>query len=330
MRRRDFIVSLGSAVVAGTGSARSQPASRVRLVGVLMGLSRKDAEAQALVGSFVAALSSLGWSEGHNVQFAVRWGGTGDEEHERALAKELTDLNPDVILASGIAAVAALQRETRSIPIVFVLVSEPMAQGFVSNLARPGGNTTGFANFEYSIGSKWLQTLKEAAPAVTRVVVMGNPETSALNGYVHSMTSIAGSLGVEVIATPLREPEDIAQALSKIGDEGGGGIVAIPDAFNFRHRAKILALAAQYRLPAMYPYRYLVADGGLLSYGPDRIEQFRNAAGYAHRILNGEKSGDLPVQQPTKFELVINLKTAKALGLDISSNLLARVDEVIE
>jgi putative tryptophan/tyrosine transport system substrate-binding protein len=329
LKRREFITLLGGATAAWPLAARTQQRERVWRIGVLANLASDDAEGQARLAAFHQGLQQLGWTVGRNVQIDYRWG-AGDADRIRKFAAELVALAPDIILSTGSSSVAALQQATRSVPIVFVTVVDPVSSGFVDTLARPGGNITGFALFEYSISGKWLQLLKEIAPRMTRAAVIRDPALTAGGGQLGVIQAVAPSVGVEVTPVNVRDAGEIERAITAFARLPNGGLVVTGSTLAGVHRHLIIALAARYRLPAVYSLRYLVADGGLISYGPDQIDQYRQAAGYVDRILKGEKPADLPVQTPTKYELVINLKTAKALGLDVPPTLLARADEVIE
>jgi putative ABC transport system substrate-binding protein len=330
MRRREFISLLGGSVAAWSGAARAQQGTRARRVGVLMGLAESDSDAQPRVTAFLRQLQELGWTDGGNVRIDYRWT-AGDVERARAAAKDLVGLEPDVILGHTTSSVVALRQETRTIPIVFTIVSEPVANRFVESLAHPGGNLTGFTNLEPAVGAKWLEILKEIAPHIARIAIIFNPETTpSAVPFSRSAETAAQKLAVGAVVTAIHEPGDIEPVMSTLGREPGGGLIFPPDAFTAFHRKMIIELAARYRLPAIYPFRYFAADGGLVSYGTNVVDQFRQAAVYVDQILRGTKPGDLPVQQPNKFQLVINLKTAKALGLTIPPTLLATADEVIE
>ena len=328
MKRREFITLLGCAAATWPLSAGAQQGERVRRLGVLMGFATTDPEAQGFQRAFSQRLRELGWVDGTTARFDWRWA-AGDRERFRAYAAELVSLKPDVILANTTPAVAALRQETTTIPIVFVQIADPVGQGFVTNLARPGGNMTGFDFVDFSVGGKWLELLKETAPAVTRVAVMYNPQTSPA-GYLPSLRSAAATLRVEVTEAPVRDDGEIERAISAMSERPGGGLTVMADVFMAADRAPIVALAARHRLPVMYPRRIYVVDGGLMAYGTDVVELFKRAAGYVDRVLKGADPGELPVQRPTKFEFVINLKTAKALGLDVPDKLVALADEVIE
>jgi putative tryptophan/tyrosine transport system substrate-binding protein len=325
MKRRQFMIVLGGAAALPV-AARAQP-DRVRRVGVLMGIS-DDPEGQARVAVFRQALAALGWIEGRNVQFIYRWS-AGDVVHARQFAKELLDLRSDVILANSTPIAVAVRDITRTIPTVFVQVSDPVTAGVVQSLARPGGNLTGFTNFEPSIASKWLELVKRAAPNITRVGYLFNPSTAPLL-YARAVETAAPSLSVKPFAAEVHNAAEMESVIEQFARESDGALLVLPDLFTATNRQSIIALAARHRLPAVYPFRYFVASGGLMSYGIEMLETYRQAASYVDRILKGERSSELPVQQPTKFEFVINLKTAHILGLDVPPTLLARADEVIE
>ena len=328
MRRRDFITLLGSAPVLWPLAARAQQADRMRRIGVLMTLAADDPEGQARVAAFRQGLQQLGWTSGHDVQIETRWATSSIEARKHAA--ELVALAPDLILATGSPTVAALQQATRSVPIVFVNVADPVGAGFVDGLARPGGNITGFALYEYSMSGKFLELLKEIAPRVTRVAVLRDPAIAAGSGQLGVIQALAPSFGVELTPIGVREPGEIERGISAIAHGPNGGVIVTGSPLAVIHRELIIALAARHRLPAVYFYRFFVREGGLISYGPDSIDPYRRAAGYVDRILKGEKPADLPVQAPTKYELAINLKTARTLGLDVPATLLARADEVID
>jgi putative ABC transport system substrate-binding protein len=329
MKRREFITLLGGAAAAWPLAARAQQRERMRRVGVLMNLASDDAEGQARLAAFHQGLQQLGWTVGRNVQIDYRWG-AGNADRIRKFAAELIAVAPDAILSTGSPSVAAFQQATRTVPIVFVTVVDPVSSGFVDTLARPGGNITGFALYEYSISGKWLQLLKEIAPRMTRAAVIRDPALTAGGGQLGVIQAVAPSVGAEVTPVNVRDAGEIERAITAFAGLPNGGLVVTASTLAGVHRDLIIALAARYRLPAVYPLRYFVAAGGLISYGPDQIDQYRQAAGYVDRILKGEKPADLPVQTPTKYELFINLKTAKALGLTVPETLLARADEVIE
>jgi putative ABC transport system substrate-binding protein len=329
VRRREFITLLGGAAVAWPLAARAQQRERVRRVGVLMGMTADDPESQVRLAAFAQGLQQLGWSVGQNLQIDYRWGG-GNAELMRKNATELIALAPDIILAHSSTALTPLLQATRTIPIVFTTVADPVGAGYVDSLARPGGNVTGFSNFEYTIGGKWLELLKEIAPRVTRVAVFRESAIAAGPGQFGAIQAAAPAIGVEVLPIDVRNADEIERAVTPFAQSSNNGLIVTASPGSALHRDLIITLAARHKLPAVYPYRYVVAAGGLLSYGPDFADQFRRAASYIDRILKGEKPADLPVQAPTKYELVINLKTAKALGLEVPPTLLARADEVIE
>jgi putative ABC transport system substrate-binding protein len=327
VKRREFITLLGG-VAASPFAARAQQGERMRRIGVLTYWTADDAEGQARLAAFAQTLQQLGWSQGRNLGIDTRWA-TADDIHRHAA--ELVALAPDVLVAAaGTATVAALRQATRTVPIVFVTVIDPVGAGFVANLARPGGNATGFTTFEYGMSAKWLELLKEIAPRVTRAAVLRDPAVASGIGQFGAAQAVAPSLGVELSPVDVRDANEIERAVIEFARGSNGGLIVTGSAAAIVHRELIATLAARHRLPAVYPGRYSVAAGGLISYGPDLIDQFRRAAGYVDRILKGEKPADLPVQAPTKYELVVNLKTAKALGLDIPTSVLARADEVIE
>ena len=328
MRRREFIAGLGAAA-AGPVVASAQQAARMRRIGILLNASSDDPQYQAWVGAFLQELALLGWAIGRNVRIDTRWAGANAAEIRRHAA-ELVALAPDVILAHGAGPVGALLQATRTVPIVFPVVVDPVGAGLVDSLARPGGNATGFLLFEYSLSAKWLELFKQIAPSVTRVPVLRDPATTAGIGQFGAIQTAAPSLGVEVSPVNVRDAGEIERAVTAFARAPNGGLIVTASAAATLHRDLIIALAAGHKLPAVYSERSFVAAGGLISYGADYIDQYRKAAGYVDRILKGEKPADLPVQAPTKYELVINLKTAKALGLDVPHSLLARADEVIE
>jgi putative tryptophan/tyrosine transport system substrate-binding protein len=327
--RRKFLATLGGAVAAWPIAARAQQGERVRRIGVLLNLAADDPETGARRAAFLQGLQELGWSEGRNVRIDYRWG-VGDSDRHRANAAELVALAPDVILAHGSPIVRQLQRATRTVPIVFVSVADPVGGGFAASLAQPGGNAPGFMVLEYGLGGKWLELLKQIGPQVTRVGVIRDPDQPSGAGQLGAIQSVAPSLGVEAMPIGVSDAGEIERAITAFARQPNGGLVMTATALGAIHRDVIIALAARYRLPAVYPYRFFVAAGGLISYGPDTVDQYRRAAGYVDRILKGEKPTELPVQAPTKYELVINLKTARALGLTVPDSRLARADEVIE
>ena len=331
MKRRTFISLLGGAAVAWPLAARAQQAERVRRIGVLMSLAADDAEGQARLAAFLQGLQQLGWTDGRNVRIGQRWG-AGDAERTRQYGAELIALGPEVILASGDHSVVALQRATRTVPIVFVLVSDPVGTGYVQSLARPGGNTTGFTLFEYTIttSGKYLELLKEVVPSVKRVAVIRESGTATGTDQFAAIQAVAIALGVELSPMGVSNADEIERTLAAFARSPNGGLVVTGSAQAAVHSNLIVTLAARHKLPAVYFGRFVVTAGGLMSYGPDFIDEHRRAASYVDRILKGEKPGDLPVLQPTKYELIINLKTAKALGLEIPATALARADEVID
>ena len=328
MRRREFITLVGG-VAAWPLAAQAQQSEQMRRIGVLMGTAAEDPEGQARFTAFRQGLQKIGLTEGQNVRIDVRWT-AGDAALEGKFATELVTLTPDVILATASPTVAALQAVTRTVPIVFAGTIDPVGAGFVDSLARPGGNATGFVLFEYSIGAKWLELLKEIAPNVTRVAVLRDPAIAAGTGQFGAIQSVAPSLGVELTPVNVRDPGEIERAISAFAHSSNGGLVVTPAPLVSVHRDLIVALAARHKLCAVYGLRQFVTAGGLIFYGPDIVDLYRRAAGYIDRVLKGEKPADLPVQAPTKFEMAINLKTAKALGITVPPSLLARADEVIE
>jgi putative ABC transport system substrate-binding protein len=328
MRRRDLITLLGAAA-AWPLAARTQPAERMRRIGVFTPYDENDPLVKTYISAFTQALAGLGWTESGNVRVDLRWHGE-DTNQIQTLAQELVGLHPDIILVSSTAATVALQRETRTIPLVFANVTDPVASGVVARLDRPSGNITGFASFEATLGGKWLELLSEIAPRLKRVAIMFNPDTSPASAYMPSLETAARSLKIEQIIGPIHGDEEVERAIIALGREPGGGLVVMPDVFMFTHRAPIILAAARNNVPAVYSLPDFVRDGGLLSYGPDRVDNFRRAATYVDRILRGAKPGDLPVQFPAKYEMAMNLKTAKALGLTVPQSILLRADKVIE
>jgi putative ABC transport system substrate-binding protein len=326
MKRREFILALGGAVALAPFAARAQQAERMRRIGVFAGLTESDASVQPMVAAFRGALAKLGWTEGSNVLIEYHWGGGGADK----TAAQLATLAPDVIFVSGGRGLERLLQATRAVPIVFAIVPDPLGSGFVESLSRPGGNVTGFMMFEYNLSGKWLELLKEIAPDVTRAAVLRDPAIAAGTGQFAVIQSVAPSLGVEVIPVNMRDAAEIERAVAAFARSSNGGLIVTAGAAAIVGRQLIPALAAKHKLPAVYPARDFVTSGGLISYAADFIDQYRRAAGYVDRILKGEKPADLPVQAPTKYEMVINLKTAKALGLTIPPSVLARADEVIE
>ena len=328
IKRREFITLLGGAAAAWPLAARAQQGNRMRRIGVLLTLATDDPEGQARIAAFLQGLQQLGWTDGRNVQIDTRWAG-GNANDIRRHAVELAGLSPEVILANGSAAVAPLLQATRAVPIVFVVVPDPVGAGFVESLARPGGNATGFTPFEYGIGVKWLELLKQIAPRVTRAAVLRDASLTSGTGQFAAIQAVAPSLGTEASPIGVSDAGEIERAVTAFA-RSNGGLIVTGSALTAVHRDLIVTLAARHKLPAVYNGRFFVTGGGLISYGADLIDQYRRAAGYVDRILKGEKPADLPVQAPTKYELVINLKTAKALGLDVPDSVLARADEVIE
>jgi putative ABC transport system substrate-binding protein len=329
VKRREFITLLGGTAAAWPLAARAQPGERVRRIGALFGISENDPEGRNRIDAFRQGLEKLGWIAGKNVQLESRWA-DGDAERLKAQAAELVRLKPDVLLAGATVALVALQQATSDIPIVFAQVTDPVGAGFVTSLARPGGNITGFTQHEFAMGVKWLELLKELAPHVKRVAVIHHAGNPASAGYLDTIMPAASTFGVELAITGVRNSTDIDRAIDAIAGRPDCGIIVLPGPRSLDSRNRIVALAEQHRLPSVYPFRYWVVSGGLASYGIDNVELYRLAASYVDRILKGEKPADLPVQHATKFQLVINLKTAKALGLDPPITLLARTDEVIE
>ena len=329
MRRREFITVLGGAAAGWPLAVRAQQTDRVRRIGVLENKAANDPEAPKEMTALLGGLQERGWTFGGNLQIEYRWG-AGDVDLHRKYAAELVALAPDVILAVGSLSVAALQRGARNLPIVFVRVADPVGAGFVDTLARPGGNITGFMLFEYSLSGKWLELLKQIAPWVTRALILRDATNPSGIGQFSAIQAVAQSLRVEVSAAGLRDAGEIERAVAAFARSANGGLIVTPSASVSVHRDLIFALAARHKLPAISAYRFDITRGGLISYGPDSVDPFRRAADYVDRILKGEKAADLPVQAATKYELVINLKTAKALGLTIPPAVLSRVDEVIE
>jgi putative tryptophan/tyrosine transport system substrate-binding protein len=326
--RREFITLLGGAAAAWPFVAGAQQPERIRVIGVLISTAADDPEGQARIAAFRQGLQELGWTEGRNVRIDTRTAAAADQF--RTHAAELVALASDVILAATTPGVAAVQHATRTVPVVFVTVFDPVSAGFVSNLARPGGNTTGFALPEYGTTVKWLELLKEIAPGVTRVAVVRDPALVSGTGQLAAIQAVAPSFSVELNPVDARDPTEMERAIVAFARSANGGLIVTASPASVTHRKLIIALAARHRLPAVYAFRFMAADGGLISYGPNSIDPYRRAATYVDRILKGEKPGDLPVQAPTKYELVIHLKTAKAMGLTVPDSLLARADEVIE
>jgi putative ABC transport system substrate-binding protein len=329
MQRREFITFLGGAAVSWPVLVWAQQPERMRRIGVLMAVAADDPEGQARIAAFHQGLQQLGWTVGHNVRIDTRWG-AGDADRMRRYAAELVSLAPDVILASGGTVVGVLLQATRTVPIVFTQTSDPVGAGYVASLAQPGGNATGFTISEYGISGKWVELLKEIAPHVTRAAVLRDATVPQGVGQFAAMQAVAPSFGVEVSPIDVRDAGEIERTVTAFARSKNGGLIATGSSLTILHRELIITLAAQHRLPAVYWNRFYVTGGGLISYGVDSIDPHRQAAGYVDRILKGEKPADLPVQAPTKYELVINLKTAKALGLTVPPSLLARANEVIE
>jgi putative tryptophan/tyrosine transport system substrate-binding protein len=330
MRRREFITLLGGAAVAWPLAARAQQAGPARLVGVLLNFAESDPSAQPLLAAFRSALSKLGWTEGKNLRIELRWGGA-NPARIRTFAKEVVDLRPDVILGHNTVVISALARETQTIPIVFTTVLDPIGSGFAANLAHPGGTITGFTNNDPTMGGKWVDLLREIAPRTTHVAFLFNPTTALpIQSYMPALQAAARSFAIQASATPFHTKDEIEGVIAAQARNPGGGLIVPPDASNVANRDLIIALAARYSVPSIYSGRAFAESGGLIAYVDDRADEFRQAAGYINQILKGAKPADLPIQQPTKFELVINLKTAKTLGLSLSSGLLSIADEVIE
>ncbi len=330
MIRRDFITLLGGAAIWPV-AASGQQGEPMRRIGVLMAVPENDREYQAFLAAFQEGLQKLGWTEDRNIRIDARWAPPGDAEARQRFAKELVALEPDLILSHATPTTAALLQQTRTIPIVFATVSDPVGSGFVASFPRPGGNVTGFTNIEPTMASKWLELLKEIAPRVARVAFLFNPATAPYaEYYLNPFKAAAPSFAVEAIAAPVGDRSELESVVAALAREPNGGLVVMTDSFTSVHRVEIIALAARYRLPAVYPFRFFAELGGLLSYGVDLPDNFRRAASYVDRILKGAKPSELPVQAPVKFELVINLKTAKALAIDVPASLQQRADEVIE
>jgi putative ABC transport system substrate-binding protein len=331
IRRREFIFTLGGVAAAWPLTSHAQQPNRVRRIGVLMSYAESDSDAQAWYAAFREGLQKLGWTEGHNTQIDTRWATPDDAESMRRFAKELVALQPDLLLSSTTPTTSALLQQTRTIPIVFAIVADPIGSGFVASFARPGGNVTGFTFTEPTMAGKWLELLKQIAPRVVRVAMLFNPVSATYAEYwLNPFKAAAPSFAVEAIAAPVRNGSELESIIAAQAREPNGGLIAMPDSFTDAHRVEITSLAARYRLPAIYPFRFFAEVGGLLSYGVDRTDNFRRAAKYVDRILKGEKPAEIPVQAPINFELVVNLKTAKALDLDVPLHLQQLADEIIE
>ena len=330
MKRREFIRLVGGAAVASPLVAQAQQAERMRRLGVLMAVAESDADARKGISILQERLQKLGWKDGNNIRIDYRWG-NGNPDRIQDLAKELVDLQPDVLVGHSTPSAKGLLKQTRTIPIVFLTVTDPLGQGLVSSLSHPGGNITGFSVFEVSLGTKWLEILKQIVPGVRRVTAMFNPETAPYYGlYLQSIDAGTSLLGIESIPIQVHSEADIENVIRKVGSEPNSGLFVLPDSHNIVHRKRIIELTAQYRLPAIYYFRYFATDGGLISYGPDEMDLFRRTADYVDQILKGARPSDLPVQQPAKFELVINLTTAKTLGLTIPPGILSIADDLVE
>ena len=330
MRRRDFIKVVAGSMAVWPIAARAQPVDRMRRIGVLSGLGENDPEGRARVAAFQEGLQKLGWTEGRNLRIDVRWGTTEAETMQR-LASELVALQPDLIVTQNTPGTATVLRQTRVIPIIFVNVVDPISSGFVASIRRPGGNVTGFISLEPTIAGKWLGLLKQIEPRLARAALLFNPATAPyFEYYLAPFKADAPSFGVEAIAAPVRDPAELESAIAALARAPNGGLMVMPDAFLIAHRAAVTSVAARHAIPAIYPFRSFTEAGGLLSYGSDQLDNYRRAASYADRILKGEKPSELPVQVPVKFEMTINLKTAKALGLEVPPTLAALADQVIE
>jgi putative ABC transport system substrate-binding protein len=326
VRRRQFMGALGGAA-AWPLAAHAQQIDQMRKIGLLLSWGESEPEARVWIGAFVQRLSELGWTDGRNIRMDYRWG-AGDANRIRTFAAELVALKPDLILGNTTTVLATLKEATSTIPIVFLQVSDPVAGGFVASLARPGGNITGFTTFEYPIAGKWLEMLKEFAPATARALVIGNSKSPSWSGYMSTTGSVAQSLGIQMIPAGVSDSAEIECAIDSFAQESKGALVVIPDNLTLFNRDRLVAMAALHRLPATYPYRNFVTGGGLISYGPESVDLYKRAAAYVDRILKGKKASDLPIQAPVKFEMVINLKTAKALGLTVPETLLVTADVI--
>jgi putative tryptophan/tyrosine transport system substrate-binding protein len=331
MKRREFITLVGGTVIAWPLAARAQQPERMRRIGVMMGYAKGDREGQVRIAAFLEGLQKLGWAEGRNIRIDYRWAAPDDAKSLQRFAKELVAVQPELIFSSNTPSTASLLQQTRTVPIIFALVADPVGSGFVASLPRPGGNVTGFMALEPTMTGKWLELLKEIAPRLVRVALLFNPATATYaDNFLKHFKAAAASFGVAAIAAPVHDPSELESVIAGQARELNGGLIVIADPFLTVHRVEIISLAAHYRLPAVYPFRFFAELGGLLSYGHDVVDNFRRAAVYVDRVLRGAKPSELPVQAPDKFELVINLKTAKALGLDVPLNLQQRADEVIE
>jgi putative ABC transport system substrate-binding protein len=330
MRRREFTRLLSGATVAWTVAAHAQQTGRVRRIGILTSSAENDPEGQSSIAAFREELRKLGWTEGRNIAIDIRWA-AADVEAMKRFAEELAALQPDLILTSSTAAAAAMLQQTRTIPVIFVIVADPVGSGFVASLPRPGGNATGFTPIVKSLGGKWVEILKEIAPRLSRVALLFNPTTATfIESYLEPFKAAAASVGAEAIIAPVNDMRDLEPLVAAEARASNSGLVVIPDAFTTRHRAELITLATRYRVPAVYWSRSYTEAGGLISYGPFIADEYRRAAAYADRVLKGSRPSELPVQAPVKFELVVNLKTAKALGLDVPPSLLAAADAVID
>jgi putative ABC transport system substrate-binding protein len=332
MRRRSFVKLIVGSAAIWPLAARAQQSGPMRRIGILMGGAKGDSQSVTGLAAFMDALKALGWTDGHNIKVDIRWG-EANVDRMKDLAKELVGLQPDLLVANTTQPTAALQRETKTIPIVFLIVSDPVGSGFVASLPRPGGNITGFINIESSLGGKWIEVLKEVAPNVSRAALLFNPDTATyFKYYLEPFEAAARFRGVEPISAPVHTAADVERAIASLSERPDSGLAVMPDTALAvqKNRSLIISLAARYRLPAIYPYRYWVADGGLVSYGIDQIDLFRRVPMYIDRILKGAKPAELPVQLPTRFELTVNTKTAKTLGIELPAMLLGRADEVVE
>jgi putative ABC transport system substrate-binding protein len=328
MKRREFITLIGGGAAAWPLKAQAQQPERMARIGVMLAFNASDPDAKPFVAALKKGLQDLGWIEGRNIEFDFRWP-AADPDRIRAYATELVGTNPSVILVNSTSGTAALRQETLTVPVVFVNIADPIGSGFVASLAAPGGNLTGFTNFETTMGAKWLQLLRDVAPDRTRAGLLFNPNTHS-GQYFRMIETTAPSLGMESFRLPVQDAAGIERAISSLGHDVNAGLIVLPDIFHFAHRDLIVALAAQHRLPAVYPFRFFVTAGGLISYGIDQADLYIRAASYVDRILKGSKPANLPIQQPTKFEFVINLKAAKAIGLTIPESFLLHADEVVE